>query len=330
MTLKLAIIGAGPAGYSAALYTSRAMLAPTMFAGPEPGGQLMFTSEVDNYPGYSEGIVGPQLMDEMRKQAVKFGTELKFETVSLLDTTKRPFTITTESGQYQAESVILAMGARSKMLGLGEEKFLGKGLSTCAVCDAAFFKDKVTYVVGGGDAAVEEVRALSKHAKEVTMIVRKKALRASKIMQKWVTDNSDKVKILWNSEVREVKGDEKLTSIVVENTSDKSKQEILLGGLFLAIGHIPSTGFLKSSGVAIDKKGFIITGHGLSKTGVALAYSRLVDGVVQYPSMTSVEGVFAAGDVVDFRYKQAVTAAGMGVVAALDAEWWLESKSSSE
>lgn len=319
-TRKVVIIGSGPAGYGAAVYNARAYLEPLLFAGPEPGGQLTRTTDVENYPGYADGILGPELMREMKEQAEKFGAEIRYETVSQVDFSSRPFRIMTESGEYYAESIVLAMGARSKMLGIGEEKFLGRGVSTCAVCDAAFFKDKVTYIVGGGDTAVEDSFALAKHASEVHMLVRSDRLKASEIMQKRLREHA-KVRVYYNSEVVEVMGNERLERIVIDSKG-KSK-EVLVGGLFLAIGHIPSTGFLQGSMVKLDARGFIVTRLGYSELGLQEGSEHIQEGLVRYPTMTSVEGVFAGGDVVDFRYKQAVSAAGLGVMAALDAEWWL-------
>ncbi len=322
MAIKLAIVGTGPAGYAAALYASRARMDPVVFAGPEPGGQLMYTTEVENYPGFSQGILGPQLMDEMRKQAVKFGAQLKFESVVKIDGSVRPFRITTDAGDSQAEAIILSMGAKSRMLGVGEEKYLGKGVSTCAVCDAAFFKDKVCFVVGGGDSAIEDAFALTKHARQVTMVVRRDTLRASKIMQERVTQSRDKLSVMWKSEVVAVKGEGKLEGLVIKK--DGVDKEYPADGLFVAIGHEPSSGFLAGSGVEVDERGYVVTGMGLSEKGVMLASKRVKDGKVEFPTMTSVPGIFAAGDVVDFRYRQAATAGGSGVAAALDVEWWLE------
>lgn len=318
----VAVVGAGPAGYGAALYTCRARLDTVVFAGPEPGGQLMLTTDVENYPGFSEGVKGPKLMAEMMQQARRFGAEMRYETVEDLQVSRKPFVLQTEKGKYRARAVILAMGAKARMLEIGEERFLGKGVSTCAVCDAAFYEDGVVYVVGGGDAACEDSLALSKYARQVKMLVRRDELRASKIMQERVKKD-EKIEILWNSEVREVEGEESLERIVVENNQTKEKKKLEADGLFLAIGHIPATEFLQDTKIKMDKKNYILSGLGLSEGGVKMARERLKDGLVSFPTMTSVEGVFAAGDVVDFRWQQAVSAAGMGVMAALDAEWWL-------
>lgn len=323
MKTKLVVVGSGPAGYAAALYAARAELAPLVFAGPEPGGQLVKTTEVENYPGFSGGILGPKLMEEMQSQAEKFGAVVKFESVESIDTSKRPFAIKTDSDSYEVESVIIATGSKSRMLGVGEEEFLGKGLSTCAVCDAAFFRGKVAYVVGGGDAAMEEARALAKFVESVTIVVRRDEFRASKIMQKRILDNSDKIKVIWSSKVVGVEGKDRLERIVIEG-KDGKRETLQAEGLFLAIGHLPMTGFLKDSGVKLDDKGYVVTGLGLSEDGLRLAQERIKDGLVEYPTMTSVEGIFAGGDAVDFRYRQAVTAAGFGVAAVLDAQMWLE------
>lgn len=316
---KIAIIGSGPAGYAAAVYTARAELSTTIYAGSEPGGQLMKTTEVENYPGFSEGVIGPQLMDEMRKQAVRFGTELVWETVvkitPIKQSTNLSFEVETETGEKKEyDAVILSLGAKSKLLGIGEEKYYGKGFSTCAVCDAAFYKGKHVYVVGGGDAAVEDALALTKFASSVTMLVRGAELRASKIMQKRVLDQPDKVKILWETNLKEIKG-EKVSELVI--VSKGQEQTVPAEGLFFAIGHTPATGFLQASEVELDEKGYV-------KTGVN--YSREASWLEGYPTMTSVPGIFAAGDCVDYRYRQAATAAGQGVMAALDAERWLEDR----
>lgn len=323
MSKRIGIVGSGPAGYAAALYSAREEFETTVFGGPEPGGQLMKTTEVENYPGFSEGIVGPQLMDEMRKQATKFGSKLVFETVTGLRQEAGSLKIETDANEsYQFDAVLLTMGARSKMLEIGEEKYYGKGFSTCAVCDAAFYKGKEVYVVGGGDAAVEDAWALTKHAKKVTMLVRRDELSASKIMQRRVLDNPDKIKVSWNSNLKEVRG-ERVEELVLEV---EGKEKIVKAeGLFLAIGHIPATRFLQTSEVMLDQKGYVVTAQHPGEAGVKMAEERMKGGVVEFPTMTSVPGVFAGGDCVDFRFRQAVTAAGAGVAASLDAKWWLES-----
>lgn len=312
---QVAIIGSGPTGYAAATYTGRAELATAIFGGPEPGGQLMKTTEVENYPGFEKGILGPQLMDEMRKQATRFGAELVWESVTKLSGQAGNFVMETDGGEkYEAESVILAMGARSKVLGIGEEKYYGKGFSTCAVCDAAFYKGKNVYVVGGGDAAIEDSWALTKFARSVTMLVRGKEFRASKIMQKRVLDNPEKITVMWETNLKAIKG-ETVSELVIEQKG--VEKTVKAEGLFFAIGHAPATGFLQNSEVKLDEKGYVMTG---------VNYAREKSWLMGYPTMTSVEGIFAAGDCVDFRYRQAATASGMGVMAALDAEKWLERK----
>jgi len=255
-------------------------------------------------------------MTSMQEQAVKFGSELVWETVTkITGDAKNGFVLSTDGGnEYQAEAVLLSMGASSKLLGVGEDKYWGKGFSTCAVCDAAFYKDKIVYVVGGGDAAIEDAWALTKFAKSVTMIVRGSEFRASKIMQKRVADNPDKIMVLWQTQLKGIRG-EKVEELVLGVAGEE--KVVKTEGLFFAIGHTPATDFLKDSAVALDEKGYI-------KTGIT---SSTPDTWIHgYPTMTSVPGIFAGGDCVDFRYRQAVTAAGMGVSAALDAEKWLAAK----
>lgn len=302
---KLAIIGSGPAGYSAAIYASRAEIETTIYCGEEPGGQLTKTTEIENYPGVM-GKTGPELMIAMQDQAVKFGAQLVYETVVKINKIESGFEIETNAGTKESyEAIILAMGASPKLLGIGEDKYWGKGFSTCAVCDAAFYKNKKVYVVGGGDAAIEDAWALTKFTSDVTMIVRGDEFRASKAMQKRVSDNPDKIKVLWKTNVVGITGErvEKLT-LSIEGVETEVEAE----GLFFAIGHTPATEFLKSSEVKLDENGYVITGN---------------DG---WPTMTSLIGVFGAGDCVDHRYRQAATASAMGVQAALDCERWLESR----
>lgn len=314
---KVAIVGTGPAGYAAATYTSRAELTTTLFAGPEPGGQLTKTTEVENYPGFAKGIMGPQLMNEMQGQATRFGAEIIWETVTTISVstdqqTNGKFQITTDGGKtYAYDAVILTMGASSRLLGVGEDRYWGKGFSTCAVCDAAFYKGKDVYVVGGGDAAVEDALALTKFASHVTMLVRGTELRASKIMQARVLNNPQ-ITIRWKTNLKAISG-ETVSELLLE--IEGKKETVITDGLFYAIGHEPATGFLKNTNVALDEKGYIKT---------AFNYPEGKNWLEIYPTMTSVPGVFAAGDCVDFRYRQAATASGMGVAAALDAEKWLE------
>ena len=310
------IIGGAPAGYTAAIYLGRATLQPLVLAGERAGGQLMFTSEVENYPGFSKGIKGPDLMDEMRLQAERFGAEIKFENVTKVDLLGDVKRIWVGETEYQAKAVILSLGASSKMLGVGETKFYGKGMSTCAVCDAAFYKDKTVFVVGGGDAAMEDAMALNRFTKKVTLIHRKDSFRASKIMQMRVLAEN-KIPVIWSSEVVGVVGDEKLQGIKVKNVTTGEEKEMVADGLFLAIGHTPTTDILKDQ-VLLDDHGYLVTQ--MTNNSQVNNQEVWLNG---YPTGTSVEGVFGAGDMVDIRYRQAITAAGMGCMAALDAEKFL-------
>lgn len=298
---KIAIIGSGPAGLSAAIYTSRAEIETTVYAGEEPGGQLTKTTEIENYPGIV-GKTGPELMVAMTEQARKFGALVVYETITDLAKLRSGF-----------DAVILAMGAAPRLLGVGEERYWGKGFSTCAVCDAPFYRGKNVYVIGGGDAAIEDASALTKFASHVTMVVRGTEFRASRIMQKRVLDNPDKITVLWKTNLKSIQG-ERVEKLVLE--TEEVETEVAAEGLFFAIGHIPATGFLQDSGIEMDAEGYIKIGSSLRKDPI----------LGSYPTMTSVAGVFAAGDCVDHRYRQAATAVGMGVQAALDAERWLASK----
>lgn len=302
---RVVVIGSGPAGYTAGIYLARAELAPLILAGEQWGGQLMLTTEVENYPGFSGGIMGPKLMEEMRAQAQRFGAEILDQEVTKVDLVRRPFRV----NEVLAEAVIIATGAKARLLGVpGEDKFMGRGVSTCAVCDAPFYKGKAqVYVVGGGDAAMEEALALSKFAQKVGVIHRREGLKASKIMQRKVEEKGN-VELLWNTEVVEIKGDQQARSVVVKNNQTGAVKELVLDGIFMAIGHTPATEIFKNQ-LELDHKGYILTGQDET-----------------YPTMTNIAGVFAAGDVVDWRYRQAVTAAGMGCMAALDAEKWLEER----
>lgn len=347
--IKLAIIGSGPAGYAAGIYAARAQLAPHLFAGEESGGQLMWTTEVENYPGFKDGIMGPELMMQMRAQAEKFGTTFHQQYITAVDFSARPFKLWTtapdgtpaqmvvkakpedypalaekikeQPADWLAEAVIISTGAVSIMLNVpGEAEFLGKGVSTCAVCDAAFYKDKTTFVVGGGDAALEDALALTKFAQSVTIVHRRDQLRASKIMQERVL-NHPKIKMLWNSQIKEIKGEQMVKELVIETEGES--QTFAADGIFIAIGHRPlSTVFANQ--LELDSHNYIVTRQSLSKPGLELAAQHLNNSLLASPTTTSVEGVFAAGDVVDVRYKQAITAAGQGCQAALDAERWLE------
>ncbi len=299
------IIGSGPAGYTAALYASRANLAPLLFSGLEPGGQLTTTTDVENYPGFPEGILGPELVTHMRSQAERFGTRIKDEAVTAVDFSAQPFKVTTPSGTYAAKSVIIATGASAKRIGLESEKALyGKGVSACATCDGFFFKNKKVMVVGGGDSAMEEANFLTRFASSVTVVHRRDELRASKIMQDRAKANP-KISFLWNSEVVEVLGVDvgHVTGVKLKDTVTGEVTEHQTDGVFAAIGHEPNTAVFKGQ-MDLDAKGYIVVKPG--------------------SSATSVPGVFAGGDVADPRYRQAVTAAGTGCMAAIDAEKFLE------
>lgn len=352
---EVVIIGSGPAGYTAAIYAARAALQPLVITGEINGGQLMNTTVVENWPGVKDGILGPDLMVEMRAQAEKFGAEMMDRFATAVDFSSRPFRVWTKMPEgksagevmlqgsdeelanaveqvkqmehdYEAKAVILATGAAPIYLEVpGQKELLGRGVAACAVCDAAFYKDKVAYVIGGGDAAVEDTLALTKFAREVGMVVRRDSLRASKIMAERVTNNS-KVKIMWNTELKEIVGSEKVEKIKVVNNQINEESEVVTDGVFFAIGHRPVTRNFRNE-VVLDEKGYVVTRLGFSDQGVKLASENIgEDGLLRFPTMTSVEGVFAAGDNVDFRYRQAVTAAGMGCQAALDAERFLENR----
>jgi len=296
------IIGSGPSGYTAAIYAGRANLSVLMLQGYQTGGQLMLTSDVENYPGFEEGILGPEMMEKFEAQARRFGTEMLQEDVTAVDFSKRPFTITTDSGDYQARAVIISTGASAQWLGLPSEQSLqGRGVSACATCDGFFFKNKDVAVVGGGDTAMEEATFLTRYANHVMVIHRRDTLRASKIMQDRAFKNP-KISFIWDTEVAEVLGEKSVTGLSLRNLKTGEKSELPVQGFFLAIGHKPNTDLFKGL-VDMDRTGYIVP--------------------VEY-TMTNIPGVFAAGDVTDHRYRQAVTAAGDGCRAAIDAERWLE------
>lgn len=297
------IIGAGPSGYTAAIYAARAELKPVMYTGPQPGGQLMITNDVENYPGYPEGIMGPQMMEDFRKQAERFGTSIRYGTVTEVDFSNRPFTVTIDDAhKIQAETVIISTGASAKWLGLeSESKLNGKGVSACAVCDGFFFKNQEVAIVGAGDTACEEAHYLSKMCKKVTMLVRRDEFRASKIMQNRVL-NTPNIEVLFNTETMEVLGEDGVEGVRVKNNINGEISDIPVSGFFVAIGHEPNTKFLKGW-IDMDETGYIITEPGTTRTNVP--------------------GVFAAGDAQDKIYRQAVTAAGTGCMAALEAERFL-------
>lgn len=350
---KLVIIGSGPAGYTAGVYAARAQLAPVILAGERAGGQLMWTTDIENYPGFPQGKSGQELMADMRAQAERFGSLVKLEYATAVDFSTRPFriwnkmpegvsadevfsgakvqdyeglrpTILNLEPAYTADAVILAVGATSVMLNVpGEQDFFGRGVSTCAVCDAAFYRDKTTVVVGGGDSAMEDTLALTKFARSVTVIHRRDEFKASKIMRERVLKHP-KVTVLWNSQVTAIKGEQAVQS--VEVMTDGQPHAINTDGVFIAIGHQPMTTFLQGQ-VQLDGHGYIVNRSSVTASGVAAAQGALDGQLVSYPTMTSIEGVFAAGDSVDVRYRQAITSAGMGCMAAIDAERWLEMQS---
>jgi len=302
---KLVIIGSGPAGLTAAIYAARANLDPVIVEGVPFGGQLMLTTLVENYPGFPEGITGPDLMIAMKKQAEKFGAHFISDNVKSIDTSKRPFVIKTDAQTLKVEAIIIATGANATWLGLpNERRLVGHGVSSCATCDAFFFKDKNVVVVGGGDTAIEDAMFLTKFAKSVTVIHRRDELRASKIMRKKAFANQ-KINFAWNAIVEDVIGKDKVEGVKLKNVKTGEKSELKCDGLFIAIGYKPATDIFKGK-IELDEKGYAVAaGRG---------------------TMSNVEGVFIAGDVSDPRYKQAITAAAEGCKAAIDAEKYLESK----
>ncbi len=313
---EVVIIGSGPAGLTAAIYSARANLAPLVIEGEpssnsdQPGGQLMLTTDVENYPGFPDGVMGPQLMADMRSQATRFGAELVTLKVSKVDFSARPFAIwigdpDAHVPAYTADSVIVSTGARSVMLGLeAEQRLIGHGLSTCATCDGFFFRDQEIAVVGGGDSALEEAGFLTKFASKVTLVHRRDALRASKIMQQRAFDNP-RIEFAWNTAVVDVVGDTKVEALALRDTITGEERNLPVTGVFIAIGHRPNTDLFVGQ-LDMDDAGYLITGSDRSTTNI--------------------EGVFACGDVQDHTYRQAVTAAGSGCMAAIDAERWLESR----
>jgi thioredoxin reductase (NADPH) len=315
---KVIIIGSGPAGLTAAVYTARASLEPLLLEGEpsstsdQPGGQLMLTTEVENFPGFPEGVMGPELMMRFREQAVRFGTDVRTEKVSRVDLSARPFSVwvgdpDAAEPTYTADAIIISTGAQSLMLGIEREaELIGHGLSTCATCDGFFFRDQDIAVVGGGDSALEEAIFLTKFGRSVTIIHRRDELRASKILQERAFAN-DKIKFLWNHVVESVSGGTKLESVTVRNVLTDELSELRVTGLFVAIGHKPNTDLFKGQ-LEMAESGYLVTG--------------LAGGA----TTTNVEGVFACGDVQDHTYRQAITAAGSGCQAAIDAERWLEAQ----
>ena len=304
-TRKIIIIGSGPAGYTAAIYAARANLVPLMLTGAQPGGQLMLTTLVENYPGFVEGVQGPELMETMQKQAAHFGTEMIKDDVTAVDFSRRPFVVTAGEQTFESHTVVIATGASSKLLGLpAESKLMGRGISTCATCDGFFFKNQNIMVVGGGDSALEEALFLSHLGRRVDVVHRRDTLRASKIMQERAFKNP-KIQFIWNTVVQDILDGErgKVTAVRLENVKTGAREERPVDGLFVAIGHQPNTEIFRGQ-VELLPNGYIKVRPGSTET--------------------SVPGVFAAGDAQDFTYRQAVTAAGTGCMAALEAERYLE------
>ena len=302
------IIGSGPAGYTAAVYAARAQLKPLVFEGTQFGGALMTTTEVENYPGFREGITGPELMDEMREQALRFGADLRMEDVDAVSLEGPVKSVTVGDDTYQARAVILAMGAQARHLGVpGEEALIGMGVSTCATCDGFFFRDQDIAVVGGGDSAMEEATFLTRFARSVTLIHRREEFRASKIMLERAHEN-EKIRFLTNTQVTSIEGDPKVTGVRLRNAVTGEESELAVTGVFVAIGHDPRSELVRGQ-VDLDAEGYVLT---KGRT-----------------TSTSVDGVFAAGDLVDHTYRQAITAAGTGCSASIDAERWLAENASA-
>lgn len=299
------ILGSGPAGLTAAIYAARAGMTPLVVHGPQPGGQLMITSDVDNWPGYQNGVMGPKLMEQMKKQAERFGTEYKEGWVEKVDLQKEKKTLVFSDGSsLDARALIISTGATAMWLGIkGESEFRGKGVSACATCDGFFFRDKKVVVVGGGDSALEEATFLTKFASEVVMLVRRDEFRGSKAMQDKAVNN-EKIKIMWNTSPVEVLGEDKVTGVKIINNETKEEDVVLTDGFFVAIGHKPNTEIFKGI-LDMTEKGYL-----------------LIDE--PFTTKTKIPGVFVAGDVADSVYRQAITASGTGCMAALDAERWLE------
>lgn len=301
----LIIIGGGPAGLTAAIYAARASLAPLVIAGNTPGGQLMLTSEVENFPGFAEPILGPTLMEQWRKQAIRYGATIIDEDVTSIDCAQRPFHVTAAGVTYTARAIIVATGATAKWLGVpNEQRLVGKGVHTCAACDGFAYRGKEVVVVGGGDTAMEETQTLAKIAAKVTIVHRRNELKASKIMADRALANP-KVAFVWNTVVSDVIGQDRVTALTLKNTETGATSEFRTDGLFVAIGYTPATQFLNGQ-IAVNENGY------------AIVHDR---------THSSVDGVFVAGDVEDFRYRQAVTAAAGGCMAAMDAEKWLAANS---
>ena len=308
MNRKVIIIGSGPAGLTAALYTARANLKPLVFEGSQPGGQLTITTDVENFPGFPKGIMGPELMELFRDQAKRFGAECYFEHVTKVDFSQKPYNVWVGDKNYKAESIIIATGATAKMLGLESEKeLMGFGVSACATCDGFFFKDKKVLVVGGGDSAMEEANYLTKFASEVVIVHRRDEFRASKIMIDRAMNNP-KIRVLWNSSVQDIFGSQEkgVHAVKIKKTDSDESFEEDCDGIFMAIGHKPNTDLFNDL-LDMDENGYLVTKND--------------------STLTNIDGIFACGDVQDHVYRQAITAAGSGCMSAIDAERYLESSS---